>query len=276
MIKKNILLLLFFTTFYYLQAKDYNFFRFNKNSGVDYYTGKQLSNISNEDIEYSLDIIDSIKITTKSNNSISNIIYKYINGTIVSIDSNNRDGRNTVYHYSSNGYLESFDFQKRIYPQDNICLLFEDNLLIYRITIYDEENYKKIIYEKPVKNSENFYIAQTFEYFYKEKLLQKYIESYSNVKGVTYSIWSHDFYYTNNQLILHTIKANDELRWTYNLSYDNENKLIEVIYKDYKLLNNQRKIDFTHFDSHGNWLNKIEYYNDEIMYEINRVIEYKE
>ena len=49
-LKVQLIYLIFLSIAYSLNAADYNFFRFNGNSGIDYYTGRNLSNVSNEDI----------------------------------------------------------------------------------------------------------------------------------------------------------------------------------------------------------------------------------
>ena len=120
---------------YLIDSKEYTFFYFSKVSGFDYYTGKDLSFTSNDFVVNDLKLLDTLEIEIKSNLPVRKVINKYENGKIKSIYSKNRDGRNTTYNYLQNGYVDSFDYEKRQYQEDNKCLLFEDDRLIFKKVI---------------------------------------------------------------------------------------------------------------------------------------------
>ena len=192
-----------------------------------------------------------------------------------SITSNIKDGRKTIFKYNDNNFLESFDYQKRIYPQNNICLLYEDEELDSKITINDNGLEKIINIERPDLSSKEFKLRQIYDYTYKDSLLVEYIETYLNSKGDVYSKWIHKFLYNDDKLILHTVTVEDELRWEYELFYNDENQLIKTIYKDIRNPNNTRCKYFFDYDEYGNWQYSKEFWENALKYEVKRHIEYK-
>lgn len=259
---------------FYMYSQSYDLFKYNKLSGIDYYTGNELSFFSNKDVLNDIVLVKSIKIDIKSENTVNTLLYMYTDGMIQSIYSNIRDGRESLFAYTNKGYLENFDFQKRKYPLDNVCILEEDGKIKFRITVEDNGNYKKIIFERPQYDSDNYFISQVFEYLYVDNKIISYNESYLNTKGEIYSKHFHEFEYSEDSLISHTIKVNDKLRWSYNLLYDRDNKLNEILYKDFKNSTNNRRKIFECYDEHNNWVKSKEYYENDLVYEITRTIDY--
>lgn len=258
-----------------LFASDYNLFVYNKLSDVDYYTGQSFSHFADEDILYGVDKISILEIRIKSDKRDNSKKYRFSNGKVESISSNIRDGRNSYFKYNSDGYLESVDFQRRDYLSKNECLLTEDDRIQFKISILENNVNKKIIFEQPMKNSEQYFLSQIFEYSYKNGVLDKYTKTYLNPKGTIYSKSDYSFEYSDNLLKSYSIITNNELRYKYSFVYDNENKLIEVLFTDFRDQNNNRKKVFYDFDTKGNWLSGKEYYNSVLAYEISRIITYE-
>ena len=260
-----------------LIANDCDFFSFYKTSNIDFYNGKSFLPESIEEVANDVNSITRILIKTKSDKTTREIIYNYSNGKIKSIYSENRDGRNTIFQYPPNGYFESFDYQKRKYPEENTCLLYEDDRLIYRIKIdTNKPEYKKIIFERPSKDVESFYLYETVEYFYKDKLIQKYIATSYNQKGNIYRYDIHTFNYDEEKLISYTVELQNEIRWKYDINYNSKNQINEIQVTDYKFPANNKRIIYEDFDAKGNWIKCKEYYNNKLEYDIERIIQYSE
>ncbi len=267
---------IFFNMFFLLRAHECNIFKYNKFSGVDYYTGFSLSNFANEDVINGNDVLRSVEINIKSQKSNETTLYTYSDGLLKTINSKVRDGRNSYFSYNSSGYLESVDLQKRIYTSDNECILMEDDKILFKISIQDNDDKKRILFEQLKFNSIDFYLSQIFEYSYEEGKLESYKELYLNPQGKVYSNRFHEFEYMDNKLISHVITVNDQIRWTYNLSYNENQQLIEVMYKDEKNPQNNRIKTFEKYDIHGNWLYSKDFYNNVLLFEISRKIDYSE
>lgn len=262
-------------TFSCVIGQDYSLFSYNKIFNIDYFTGNSLSQITNNEVLQNYNIIKSLTIEVKSEKSTGTTIYEYLEGKLYSITSNINDGRKTIFKYNDNNFLESFDYQKRIYPQNNICLLYEDEELDSKITINDNGLEKIINIERPDLSSKEFKLRQIYDYTYKDSLLVEYIETYLNSKGDVYSKWIHKFLYNDDKLILHTVTVEDELRWEYELFYNDENQLIKTIYKDIRNPNNTRCKYFFDYDEYGNWQYSKEFWGNTLIYEVNRIIKYK-
>lgn len=261
-------------TFSCVIGQDYSLFSYNKIFNIDYFTGNSLSQITNNEVLQNYNIIKSLTIEVKSEKSTGTTIYEYLEGKLYSITSNIKDGRKTIFKYNDNNFLESFDYQKRIYPQNNICLLYEDEELDSKITINDNGLEKIINIERPDLSSKEFKLRQIYDYTYKDSLLVEYIETYLNSKGDVYSKWIHKFLYNDDKLILHTVTVEDELRWEYELFYNDENQLIKTIYKDIRNPNNTRCKYFFDYDEYGNWQYSKEFWENALKYEVKRHIEY--
>lgn len=273
---KRILFIFFLQifTFSCVRGQDYSLFSYNKIFNIDYFTGNSLSQITNNEVLQNYNIIKSLTIEVKSEKSTGTTIYEYLEGKLYSITSNIKDGRKTIFKYNDNNFLESFDYQKRIYPQNNICLLYEDEELDSKITINDNGVEKIINIERPDLSSKEFKLRQIYDYTYKDSLLVEYIETYLNSKGDVYSKWIHKFLYNDDKLILHTVTVEDELRWEYELFYNDENQLIKTIYKDIRNPNNTRCKYFFDYDEYGNWQYSKEFWENALKYEVKRHIEY--
>lgn len=277
MMNKRIFFIFFlqFFTFSCVIGQDYSIFSYDKISDIDYFTGNPLSQITNNEVLKDYNIIKSLTIEIKSEKSIGTTIYEYLEGKLYSINSNIRDGRKTIFKYNNKNFLESVDYQKRIYPKNNICLLYEDDKLDSKITINDKGLKKIINIERSDLRSKELQLQAMYEYTYKDSLLVEYIENYFNNKGYIYSKRVHNFLYNDDRLILHTVTVNDELRWEYELFYNDENQLIKTIYKDIRNPNNNRCKYFFDYDEYGNWQYSKELWGNTLIYEVNRIIKYK-
>jgi len=270
----SMLLIIFFNLFF-VMGQSYNIFTYKRISGIDYFTGNSLSQITNDDVLRNNNAVNKLTLEVKSNGSVGRTTYEYSEGRIVSISSRIRDGRNSIYKYNDNGFLEAVDFQERIYPKNNICMLYENGKLDSKITLNDNGNKKVITVERLKKNNE-LKLVHSYEYLYEDNLLVEYTETDFTVKGDIYSKRVHIFLYNNENLILHTVTVNDELRWVYELIYNDKNKLIKTIYKDIKYPNHIRYKFFEDYDEYDNWLHSKEFYGDDLTYEVTRYIDYKD
>ena len=270
----SMLLIISFNLFF-VMGQSYNIFTYKRISGIDYFTGNSLSQITNDDVLRNNNAVNKLTLEVKSNGSVGRTTYEYSEGRIVSISSRIRDGRNSIYKYNDNGFLEAVDFQERIYPKNNICMLYENGKLDSKITLNDNGNKKVITVERLKKNNE-LKLVNSYEYLYEDNLLVEYTESDFTVKGDIYSKRVHIFSYNNENLILHTVTVNDELRWVYELIYNDKNKLIKTIYKDIKYPNHIRYKFFEGYDEYDNWLYSKEFYGDDLTYEVTRYIDYKD
>ena len=270
------ILFMFFLLFSFscVEGQYYSFFSYDKISGIDYFTGNSLSQITNNEVLQDYNIISRLTIEIKSEKSTGTTIYEYLKGKMHSITSNIRDGRKTVFTYNNNNFLESVDYQKRIYPQNNICLLYEDEELNSKITINDNGLKKIINVERPDLRTKELQLRQIYEYTYKDSFLIEYVENYFNNIGDVYSKWIHNFEYKGDKLFLHIVKVDDELRWEYELFYNDENQLIKTIYKDIRNPDNTRCTYFFDYDEFGNWTYSKEFWGSTLKYEVKRHIEY--
>ena len=121
----SMLLIISFNLFF-VMGQSYNIFTYKRISGIDYFTGNSLSQITNDDVLRNNNAVNKLTLEVKSNGSVGRTTYEYSEGRIVSISSRIRDGRNSIYKYNDNGFLEAVDFQERIYPKNNICMFYEN------------------------------------------------------------------------------------------------------------------------------------------------------
>lgn len=259
---------------YLFYSQDYTFFKHLSTVNIDYKTGDTLFSAYDPYHLEKIDVVKNMKIKIwRSKDDFQYVERSYSLGKIIRQYNKANEITDFQFVYNDLGYLVEGINQKRVYSSKNECIVYKNDKPEKRIKLTEDINNISVVIEKYYPDK-NYYLSNSYTYFYEDKNLKKLDFITYNKKGDITSIWNADFEYKNQFLKRQLIKIKNQKRWEYIYFY-NDNKLSRIDVIDYLNSSQNKIILFKNYDLNGNWLISEEYQDNSLCCEIKREIDYQ-
>ncbi|MBO6186219.1 MAG: hypothetical protein J6O88_16290 [Chryseobacterium sp.] len=264
-----------------LNAEDFNLFSYPYLENIDVKTGKSIG-INNSPLDFeNTDEIKFANILINDRNGFHSIKMIYENGLLKENQETIHDGTTLSYVYDEKKnlvkILPGFHF---LYPDSNCRDRFCRDKLQVRERIFENENDITVIFEKKLKSAEDKYQKRnTIKYYYNEQgKISLFVSTSFKYDGSISGITQIQYYYKDGMLekIIESYGNLEKLeeRAELLIVYDDKKNVVKNIKNNFKKKDESYVIIYKEYDTKGNWHLSEKYKGEVLVEKIERSIAY--